>query len=185
MWQEIFFLVHLIYALINSLEYSGGHVSSEAGLTDDRLTVVTSNVVPFNTITVEVVEHPKTVFVALTVVWLWSAEPSSMRPVCVGEAVARGPSPGAGALLVTTRPDELNSMFSEDTRYEVVLVLCFNTNTLEASTKVGAVRVCLIPSVSIGIYTPRKVVVCTESRFVYQTSWSSAGGNLFPSRLNP
>lgn len=75
MWQEIFFLVHLIYALINSLEYSGGHVSSEAGLTDDRLTVVTSNVVPFNTITVEVVEHPKTVFVALTVVWLWSAEP--------------------------------------------------------------------------------------------------------------
>lgn len=51
---------------------------SLTSLTDHRLGVVAGNIVPFHSVSVEVVKNGQAVLVALTVVWLWRSVQSSV-----------------------------------------------------------------------------------------------------------
>lgn len=61
--------------------------------TDDGLGVVTGDVVPFDTVSVEVIEDSQAVLIPFPVVRLWSAISSSARPIEAAEASTVEPPP--------------------------------------------------------------------------------------------
>jgi len=60
-------------------------------LTDDGLSVVTSNVMESDSITIKVVQDSNTELISLSVIWLSSSSSSSMRPVDIGIGSATWP----------------------------------------------------------------------------------------------